>query len=53
MLLTDSPKPDMQAGKNNSMKNNVKEFIQKVLQEYQSPGLPIEFVKEFEKIKTK
>jgi trimethylamine--corrinoid protein Co-methyltransferase len=40
------------AGRNISMESKVKEFIEKTLQEYQSPGLPDDFVKEFEKIKT-
>ena len=39
-------------GKKFSMESKVKEFIEKTLQEYQPPGLPRDFIKEFEKIKT-
>ena len=38
-------------GRNTSMESNVRGFIEKTLQEYQSPGLPDDFVKEFKKIK--
>lgn len=40
------------SGRNISMESNVKEVIGKTLQEYESPGLPDEFIKEFEKIKS-
>lgn len=37
-------------GRNISMESKVKEVIEKTLQEYQSPGLPVEFIKKFEKM---
>ena len=40
------------SGKNISMESKVKDFIEKTLQEYESPGLPDEFINEFEEIKS-